>query len=76
MFDIQALYRSDQHQVTIWATLTSDTPRTTTALLDDPRTDPDRIRRAASCRCVKNGVDVGRLAERSVSTWTFRSSLS
>ncbi|MGH3125339.1 MAG: hypothetical protein ACRDND_30525, partial [Streptosporangiaceae bacterium] len=27
-FDIQALYRSDMHQVTIWATLTSDTPRT------------------------------------------------
>jgi len=29
------------HQVTIWATLTSDTPRTITALLDDPRTDSD-----------------------------------
>jgi hypothetical protein len=40
-FDIQALYRSDMHQVTIWATLTSDTPRTITALLDDARTDSD-----------------------------------
>ena len=40
-FDIQVLVRSDQHQVTIWATLTDDTPRTITALLDDPRTDSD-----------------------------------
>ena len=40
-FDIQALYRSDQHQVTIWVTLTDNTPRTITALLDDPRTDSD-----------------------------------
>jgi hypothetical protein len=40
-FDIQALYRSDMHQVTIWATLTSDTPRTITAPLTDPRTDSD-----------------------------------
>ena len=29
------------HQVTIWATLTDDTPRTITALLTDPRTDSD-----------------------------------
>jgi hypothetical protein len=40
-FDIQALYRSDMHQVTIWATLTDDTPRTVSALLTDPRTDSD-----------------------------------
>ena len=40
-FDIQALYRHDQDQVTIWATLTEDTPRTIAALLDDPRTDSD-----------------------------------
>jgi len=35
-FDIQALYRSDKNQVTIWATLTENTPRTIAALLDDP----------------------------------------
>ncbi len=40
-FDIQALYRSDKNQITIWATLTDNTPRTITALLDDPRTDSD-----------------------------------
>jgi len=40
-FDIQILYRSDMHQVTIRAALTDDTPRTITALLDDPRTDSD-----------------------------------
>ena len=40
-FDIQVLYRSDMHQVTIRASLTSDTPRTITALIDDPRTDGD-----------------------------------
>ena len=32
---------TDQHQATIWATLTDDTPRTITALLADPRTDSD-----------------------------------
>lgn len=36
-----ALYSDDMHQITIWATLTDDTPRTVTALLDDPRTDHD-----------------------------------
>ncbi len=40
-FDIQALYRHDQHQVTIWATITPATPATITALIDDPRTDSD-----------------------------------
>jgi hypothetical protein len=40
-FDIQALYRSDKNQVTIWATLTDNAPRTITALLTDPRTDSD-----------------------------------
>ncbi len=40
-FDIQALYRSDKNQITIWATLTDNTPRTITALLTDPRTDSD-----------------------------------
>jgi site-specific DNA recombinase len=40
-FDIQALYRHDQDQITIWASLTPDTPRTITALLSDPRTDSD-----------------------------------
>jgi hypothetical protein len=40
-FDIQALYRHDQDQVTIWASLTDDTPRTIAALLQDPRTDSD-----------------------------------
>jgi hypothetical protein len=29
------------NQVTIWASLTDDTPRTVTALLADPRTDDD-----------------------------------
>jgi len=36
--DIQVLYRPEQHQATIWATLTDTTPATTTALLADPRT--------------------------------------
>lgn len=40
-FDIHALYRNDMHQVTIWASLTDDTPRTIAALLDDPRRDSD-----------------------------------
>ena len=40
-FDIQALYRSDKNQVTIWATLTDNTPRTIAALLADPSTDSD-----------------------------------
>jgi site-specific DNA recombinase len=40
-FDINTLYRPDQHQVTIWATITPATPATITALIDDPRTDHD-----------------------------------
>ncbi|HEV3069441.1 MAG TPA: recombinase family protein [Streptosporangiaceae bacterium] len=40
-FDIHALYNKDMNQVTIWATITSDTPRTIAALLADPRTDHD-----------------------------------
>jgi len=35
--DIQILYRPEQHQATIWATLTDTTPATITALLHDPR---------------------------------------
>ena len=35
-FDIQILYRSDMHQVTIRAALTDDTPRTITAYLTTP----------------------------------------
>jgi site-specific DNA recombinase len=40
-FGIQALYNKDMNQVTIWASLTDDTPRTIAALLADPRTDND-----------------------------------
>ena len=40
-FDIHALYRHDQHQVTIWATITPATPATIAALITDPRTDSD-----------------------------------
>ena len=40
-FDIYALYNKDDDQITIRATLTHDTPRTVTALLNDPRTDDD-----------------------------------
>jgi len=40
-FQVQALYNKDTDQVTIWATLTEDTPRTIAALLEDPRTDND-----------------------------------
>jgi hypothetical protein len=36
--DIQVLYRPEQHQATIYATLTGTTPATITALLADPRT--------------------------------------
>jgi hypothetical protein len=35
--DIQVLYRPEQHQATVWATLTDTTPATITALLNDPR---------------------------------------
>jgi site-specific DNA recombinase len=37
-FDINCLYRHDQGQVTIWATITNTTPGIIQALLDDPRT--------------------------------------
>jgi len=40
-FDIHTLYRHDQHQVTIWATITPATPATIAALIEDPRTDSD-----------------------------------
>jgi hypothetical protein len=40
-FDISVLYRHDLGQVTIRAALTGDTPRTTAALLTNPRTDSD-----------------------------------
>jgi hypothetical protein len=40
-FDIHALYRHDQHQVTMWATITPSTPATIAALITDPRTDSD-----------------------------------
>ena len=40
-FDISALYNREDHQVTIRASLTQDTPRTIAALLTDPRTDDD-----------------------------------
>jgi site-specific DNA recombinase len=36
--DIQCLYRKNQNQVTIWATITDSTPAAIAALLDDPRT--------------------------------------
>ena len=35
--DIQILYRPEQDQATIWATLTDTTPATITTLLSDPR---------------------------------------
>ena len=37
-FDINCLYRPDQDQGTIWATITSTTPGIIQALLNDPRT--------------------------------------
>lgn len=45
-FDIQALYNKEMDQVTIWASLTEDTPRTVAAILADPRTDDDTGRTA------------------------------
>jgi hypothetical protein len=39
--DIQALYRHDKKQVTIWATITDATPHAIRQLLTDPRTDND-----------------------------------
>jgi site-specific DNA recombinase len=36
--DLQVLYRPEQGQATIWATLTDTTPQTINALLNDPRT--------------------------------------
>ena len=38
-FDIHALYRHDQHQVTIWSTITAAALETIAALTDDPRPD-------------------------------------
>ena len=38
---VQALYNNDDNQVTIRATLTTDTPCVIAALLNDPRTDDD-----------------------------------
>jgi hypothetical protein len=35
--DIQILYRHEQHQATVWGTLTDTTPTTINALLNDPR---------------------------------------
>jgi hypothetical protein len=35
--DLQVLYRPEQGQATIWATLTDTTPQTVNALLNDPR---------------------------------------
>jgi site-specific DNA recombinase len=46
-FQIQALYNKDTNQITIWATLTEDTPRTIAALLEDPRTGNDTAARTA-----------------------------
>ncbi len=40
-FDIQCLYRQDQGQLTIWATITAATPGIIAALTADPRTDSD-----------------------------------
>jgi site-specific DNA recombinase len=40
-FQVQALYRADQHQATIRATITDQTPGIIQALLTDPRTDHD-----------------------------------
>jgi len=37
-FDIHCLYRHDQGQIIIWATITSTTPDIIQALLNDPRT--------------------------------------
>jgi len=39
-FDIQCVYRPDQKQATVIATITDATPGIITALLTDPRTDP------------------------------------
>jgi hypothetical protein len=36
--DLQVLYRPEQGQATIWATLTDTTPQTINALINDPRT--------------------------------------
>jgi len=40
--DIQILYRPEQHQATVWATLTDTTPATIHALLADPRVTTSR----------------------------------
>lgn len=37
--DVQALYRQDKNQMTVWVTITDATPDAIQALLDDPRTD-------------------------------------
>ncbi len=39
-FDIQALYKPDMHQVTIFATITTSTPHAVAALLADTGNDP------------------------------------
>jgi hypothetical protein len=41
--DIQILYRPEQQQTTVWATLTDTTPATITALLSDPRVTAGQV---------------------------------
>jgi DNA invertase Pin-like site-specific DNA recombinase len=43
-FQVHALYRAEQKQATIWATITDATPDIIQALLDDTRTDHDTTR--------------------------------
>jgi hypothetical protein len=39
-FDIQALYKPDMHQVTLFATITTSTPRAVAAIISDAGHDP------------------------------------
>ena len=48
MFNVQAVYNNDLHQVTIHATITDATPEAITGLLTDPRADHNTASPAAT----------------------------
>jgi hypothetical protein len=47
-FDIQLLYNKDMHQVIIWATITTSTPRAVAAIIADAGHDPAPATTAAN----------------------------
>ena len=69
--DIQILYRPEQHQATIWATLTDTTPATITALLHDPRVTATQPSPSQADQPTTPGP-TSELAQGPITTWTAR----